>query len=187
VNSLPPVKNPLEPWASGDTVPPTWTVEVASLADVTKIIDKKLEELTARVAKLEAKLKGAREDSSQRTDQAEHLEERPDSDKASEEKSESADDPDRKLEAKMGPDEKPEERAAEKQSSAPPATKKDPEVQGASITKLDAPPKSEKLSADESDQETNARNRPEKSNARSRTGEPAAIETPKKSPAVAKK
>ena len=65
VNSLPPVKSPLEPWASGDTVPPTWTVEVASLSDVNKIIDKKLEELTLRIAKLEAQLNGSEKDSRQ--------------------------------------------------------------------------------------------------------------------------
>src|ERR1700674_441446 len=109
VNSLPPVKSPLEPWASGDTVPPTWTVEVASLADVNKIIDKKLEELTIRVAKLEAKLKGSEEDSGERADQAEHPKERPDSDKASDEKSESTNDSDRKVEAKKSAEEKPKE------------------------------------------------------------------------------
>lgn len=107
VNSLPPVKSPLEPWASGDTVPPTWTVEVASLADVNKIIDKKLEELTIRIAKLEAKLKGSEEDSGERADQAEHPKERPDSDKASDDKSESTNDSDRKVEAKKSAEEKP--------------------------------------------------------------------------------
>src|SRR6202034_3176552 len=127
VNSLPPVKSPLEPWASGDTVPPTWTVEVASLADVNKIIDKKLEELTIRVAKLEAKLKGSEEDSGERADQAEHPKERPDSDKASDEKSESTNDSDRKVEAKKSAEEKTEERAAEKDSTTRPPTKKDPE------------------------------------------------------------
>src|SRR6202050_5777165 len=87
VNSLPPVKNPLEAWASGDTVPPTWTVEVASLADVNKIIDKKLEELANRVAKLEAKVKGSEEDSHEGSDQAEHPKRKLDSDKRSDEKS----------------------------------------------------------------------------------------------------
>jgi hypothetical protein len=109
INSLPPVKSPLESWASGDTVPPTWTVEVASLADVNKIIDKKLEELTIRIAKLEAKLKGSEEDSGERADHAEHLKERPDSDKASDEKSESTNDSDRKVEAKKNAEEKAEE------------------------------------------------------------------------------
>src|ERR1700683_2063510 len=113
VNSLPPVKNPLEAWASGDTVPPTWTVEVASLADVNKIIDKKIEELTTRVAKLEAKLKGSTEDSGASTDQAEHPRARPDSDKASDEKSESANGSDRKVEAKKSAEEKPEKGADE--------------------------------------------------------------------------
>jgi len=109
VNSLPPVKSPLEPWASGDTVPPTWTVEVASLADVNKIIDKKLEELTIRIAKLEAKLRRAEEDSGEKAGQAEHPKDRPDSDKASDEKFESTNDPDRKVEAKKIAEEKPEE------------------------------------------------------------------------------
>jgi hypothetical protein len=109
VNSLPPVKSPSEPWASGDTVPPTWTVEVASLADVNKIIDKKLEELTIRVAKLEAKLKVSEEDSDERADQAEHPKKRPDSEKASEEQSESTNDSDRKVETKKIAEEKPKE------------------------------------------------------------------------------
>jgi hypothetical protein len=109
VNSLPPVKSPSEPWASGDTVPPTWTVEVASLAEVNKIIDKKLEELTIRVAKLEAKLKGSGEDSDERADQAEHPKEQPDSDKGSDEKSEFTNDSHRKVEAKKMAEEKPKE------------------------------------------------------------------------------
>jgi hypothetical protein len=142
VNSLPPVKSPLEPWASGDTVPPTWTVEVASLADVNKIIDKKLEELSIRIAKLEAKLKGSEEDSGERADQAEHAKEKPHSDKASDEKSESTNDSDRKVEAKKSAEKKPEGRAAEKDSSARPDTKKDPEAQSAIKTKSDTPPKS---------------------------------------------
>jgi hypothetical protein len=103
------VKSPLEPWASGDTVPPTWTVEVASLADVNKIIDKKLEELTIRVANLEARLKGSEEDSDERADQAEHPKEQPDSDKGSDEKSEFANDSHRKVEAKKMAEEKPKE------------------------------------------------------------------------------
>jgi hypothetical protein len=109
VNSLPPVKSPSEPWASGDTVPPTWTVEVASLAEVNKLIDKKLEELTLRVAKLEAKFKGSGEDSDERADQAEHPKEQPDSDKGSDEKSEFANDSHRKVEAKKMAEEKPKE------------------------------------------------------------------------------
>jgi hypothetical protein len=108
VNSLPPVKSPLEPWASGDTVPPTWTVEVASVADVNKIIDKKIEELTLRISKLEAQLKRSEKDSSERADQAEHPKEKPASDKASDEKSEPTHGSDRKVETKS-PEEKPEE------------------------------------------------------------------------------
>src|SRR5580658_4890493 len=100
VNSLPPMKSPLEPWASGDTVPPTWTVEVASLADVNKIIDKKLEELTLRIAKLEAQLKGYENDSGERAVEPERPKERPASDKPSDQKSESTSDSDRKVEAK---------------------------------------------------------------------------------------
>ena len=186
VNSLPPVKNPLEPWASGDTVPPTWIVEVASLADVNKIIDKKLEELAGRVAMLETRLKGSEEDSGERPDQAEHPKERPDSAKASDEQSKSTNDSDRKVAAKKSAEEKLEERTAETDSFALPATKKDPEAQSAIKTKSDTPPKSEKKSAGQSDQETNSRNRPEKSDARNRSDEPAGSGTPKKSPAVTK-
>lgn len=109
VNSLPPVRSPSEPWSSGDTVPPTWTVEVASLADVDKIIDKKLEELANRVAKLEAKLKGSEEDSHEGSDQAEHPKKKLDSDKRSDEKSPVTNDSDRKVEAKKGGEEKPKE------------------------------------------------------------------------------
>jgi hypothetical protein len=109
VNSLPPVRSPSEPWSSGDTVPPTWTVEVASLADVNKIIDKKLEELANRVAKLEARLKGSEEDSAQRADQAEHPKKTLHSDKGSDEKSESKNDSDRKVDAKKSAEEKPNE------------------------------------------------------------------------------
>jgi hypothetical protein len=109
VNSLPPVRSPSEPWSSGDTVPPTWTIEVASLADVNKIIDKKLEELANRVAKLEAQLGGSEVDSVQRADQAEHPKKGPDSNKGSDEQSESKNDSDRKVEAKKSAEEKPKE------------------------------------------------------------------------------
>jgi hypothetical protein len=151
VNSLPPVKNPSEPWASGDTVPPTWTVEVASLADVNKIIDKKLEELTTRVAKLEATLKGSEEDAGERLDQAERPKERPDFDKAPDGKSESTTDSDRTVEAKKTAEEKPDQQAADTDSSARGATRKDTEAQSAIKTKSDTPPKSQKKSADGSD------------------------------------
>jgi hypothetical protein len=58
VNSLPPVKSPREPLASGDTVPEKWTMEVATLEEVTALIRKEMESLTARVAALEAKPDG---------------------------------------------------------------------------------------------------------------------------------
>jgi hypothetical protein len=58
VNSLPPVKSPQEPLISGDTVPETWSIEVATLEEVTALIAKQMESLTARVAALEAKLDG---------------------------------------------------------------------------------------------------------------------------------
>ena len=109
VNSLPPVRSPSEPWSSGDTVPPTWTIEVASLADVNKIIDKKLEALANRVAKLEAQLGGSEVDSVQRADQAEHPKKGPDSNKGPDEQSESKNDSDRKVEAKKSAEEKPKE------------------------------------------------------------------------------
>jgi hypothetical protein len=113
VNSLPPVKSPLEPWASGDTVPSTWTVEVASLGDVNKIIDKKLEELTTRIAELEARLKACEEHSVERADEAEHAKEKPDSGKASDEKSARTQDSDKKVETKKSAEEKHEEKKPE--------------------------------------------------------------------------
>ena len=118
VNSLPPVKAPLEPWASGDTVPSTWTVEVASLADVNKIIDKKLEELTTRIARLEAKLKDSEKTSGERAERAVHSKKMPDSDKVSEENSESAIDLDRKVEPKKSADDKRHEDKHENSASS---------------------------------------------------------------------
>jgi hypothetical protein len=57
VNSLPPIKSPEVPLASGDTVPKSWVVEVATMADVTTAINKQVETLTARIAALEAKVR----------------------------------------------------------------------------------------------------------------------------------
>jgi hypothetical protein len=57
VNSLPPIKNPTTPLASGDTVTEPWVMEVPSLDEVNALIQKQIETLTARVAALEAKLK----------------------------------------------------------------------------------------------------------------------------------
>jgi hypothetical protein len=56
VNSLPPIKNPTTPLASGDTVSEPWFIEVASVGEVNALIQKQVEALTARVAALEAKL-----------------------------------------------------------------------------------------------------------------------------------
>ena len=57
VNSLPPIKSPAEALISGDTVPEKWTAEVATMEDVQKFFDKKMEELNARIATLEMELK----------------------------------------------------------------------------------------------------------------------------------
>ncbi len=62
VNSLPPLKSPQEPLISGDTVPPTWTVEVPTTEEVNKLLDKKVEELNARISRLEDKLRSFEED-----------------------------------------------------------------------------------------------------------------------------
>jgi hypothetical protein len=56
VNSLPPIKNPTTPLASGDTVSEPWFIEVASVGEVKALIQKQVEALNARVAALEAKL-----------------------------------------------------------------------------------------------------------------------------------
>jgi hypothetical protein len=56
VNSLPPIKNPTTPLASGDTVSEPWFIEVASVGEVNALIQKQVEALTARVAELEAKV-----------------------------------------------------------------------------------------------------------------------------------
>lgn len=57
VNSLPPIKSPSEGLISGDTVPEKWTAEVATMEDVQKFFDKRMEELNARIALLEMELK----------------------------------------------------------------------------------------------------------------------------------
>jgi hypothetical protein len=56
VNSLPPIKNPTKPLASGDTVSEPWFIEVVTAGEVNALIQKQVEALTARVAALEAKL-----------------------------------------------------------------------------------------------------------------------------------
>jgi hypothetical protein len=56
VNSLPPIKSPSIPLASGDTVPPTWLTEIATMADVTALLEKQMETLNARIAALETKI-----------------------------------------------------------------------------------------------------------------------------------
>jgi hypothetical protein len=56
VNSLPPIKSPAIPLASGDTVPPTWLTEIATMADVTALLEKQVEALNTRIAALETKL-----------------------------------------------------------------------------------------------------------------------------------
>jgi hypothetical protein len=56
VNSLPPIKNPTTPLASGDTVSEPWLMEVASVGEVNALVQKQVEALAARVAALEAKL-----------------------------------------------------------------------------------------------------------------------------------
>jgi len=80
VNSLPPVKSPREPLASGDTVPETWSMEVATLEEVTALIHKELESLTARVEALEAKLGGG-EKSKEAKEQKRPVDAKPASDK----------------------------------------------------------------------------------------------------------
>jgi hypothetical protein len=120
VNSLPPLKSPQEPLISGDTVPPTWTVEVPTTVEVNKVIDKKIEEvtarsaeleakveeLTARIAKLEAKLRESDKHSGKKSDQPEN---QAGPDKALEEKAEAHPDKDKKAEAKMDQEKKPEQ------------------------------------------------------------------------------
>lgn len=111
VSSLPPLKSPEEPWISGDTVPATWTIEVVSAAEVNKIIDKKIEELTIRVAKLEARLKGSERDADERNEKANQPAERT---KAANEKVEA----DKKVELKNEHDENPEQGREEAKASS---------------------------------------------------------------------